>query len=368
MTLQLLRTTDTDQTEGATGAIPDATGAPTAPAPPETRTCPKCSAPLADGQDWCLNCGEAQGGGRRVALPGKRATATVLALTTVLVGGAVAASYAALQDGSETPATPTQLAQVQPSSAAPAPTAAVPDASTAVPSDTVPGDTSASPSGTDSSLLPPDAGTTPDVPDSSGGTSSPDATSTDDTTTDTSTSTSTDTTTDQDDSTADTRTSTSTTKTETETEPVKIALADDAGSLYDPFKRDTAAGDAAKAFDGDPNTSFPVTVAPGSTQIGAGLAVALPKLQGVREIELKTKTPGFKIEIYATDEEDLPPDVLDTRWAHLKDVKGVGSDTDGAETVNLGSGSTKYRHVLLWFTAPPTEGSTVRISELKLLG
>jgi hypothetical protein len=150
---------------------------------------------------------------------------------------------------------------------------------------------------------------------------------------------------------------------------VKLDLADDAGALYDPFTRDTAAGDPKKAFDGDPNTSFPITVAAGAQQIGAGLVVALPKLEGVREVELKTKTPGFKIELYATDDTELPPDVLDTRWAHLKDVKGVGSDADdGSETINLGSGSTKYRHVLLWFTAPPTEGSTVRISELKLLG
>jgi hypothetical protein len=356
MTLQLLRDTETDKPAAATEA-------PAPPAPPKARTCPKCLAPLADGQEWCLNCGEAQGG-RRLALPGKRATATVLALTTVLVGGAVAASYAALQDGSETPAPPAQLAQVPtPSQAAPAPTTAVPDASTAIPSDTVPGDTSATPGDT-GSLLPEDAGTS-DIPDStaapsvSGDTSTPADTSS-------SADTSGDTTTDEDDSSADTRTST--TKTETEAAPVKIDLAAGAGSLYDPFTRDTAAGDAAKAFDGDPNTSFPVTVAAGSQQIGAGLAVALPKLQGVREIELKTKTPGFKIEIYATDEDDLPPDVLDTRWAHLKDVKGVGSDTDGAETVNLGSGSTKYRHVLLWFTAPPAEGSTVRISELKLLG
>jgi hypothetical protein len=360
MTLQLLRTTDTDQPEGAASATDSAAPA---PAPPETRACPKCSAPLADGQDWCLNCGEAQSG-RRLALPGKRATATVLALTTLLVGGAVAASYAALQDGSETAGPPTQLAQVTPSQVAPA-TTAVPEASTAVPgaSTAAPGDTAAAPGDTDS-LLPEDTGSA-DIPDATAA-----GTVTGDTpATDTSTDTSTDTT-DTDDSTADTRTSTSTstTKTETETEPVKIDLADGAGSLYDPFTRDTAAGDPAKAFDGDPNTSFPVTVAAGAQQIGAGLAVALPKLQGVREIELKTKTPGFKIEIYATDEDDLPPDVLDTRWAHLKDVKGVGSDSDGAETVNLGSGSTKYRHVLLWFTAPPAEGSTVRISELKLLG
>src|ERR1700761_9433007 len=100
MTL-LLRSTDTE-TKPESGQTE-------APAPPEVRTCPKCSAPLEDGQDWCLNCGEAQPGGRRMALPGKRATATVLALTTVLVGGAVAASYAALQDGTEPAGNPAQL-------------------------------------------------------------------------------------------------------------------------------------------------------------------------------------------------------------------------------------------------------------------
>jgi hypothetical protein len=361
MTL-LIKDTETTTPESAT--------APPVEAPPEVRACPKCQAPLEDGQDWCLNCGEAQPGARRVSLPGKRATATVLALTTVLVGGAVAASYAALQDGTETPP-PAQLAQVPAASqAAPAPTAPLPDAtaSTAAPADStaVPGDTSAA-TGDTGSLLPADAGDVPDLPDAtSTGTSSTSGTSTG-TSTGTSSGTGTSTgTTKTDDSTADTRTSTSTTK--TETEPVAIDLASGAGALYDPFTRDTAAGDPAKAFDGDPNTSFPVTVAAGSAQIGAGLAVALPKLQGIREVELKTKTPGFKIEIYATDEQDLPPDVLDTRWAHLKDVTGVGADSEGKETVNLGSGSTKYRHVLLWFTAPPSEGSTVRISELKLLG
>ena len=45
-----------------------------------------------------------------------------------------------------------------------------------------------------------------------------------------------------------------------------------------------------------------------------------------------------------------------------------GADTEGKEKVTLGAGTTKYRHVLLWFTAPPANGSTVRISELKILG
>jgi hypothetical protein len=358
MTL-LLRDTDHEAPKTAT----DSTPVETPPeAPPEARTCPKCAAPREDGQDWCLNCGEAQSG-RRLALPGKRATATVLALTTVLVGGAVAASYAALSDDPATsPATPTQLAQVPAPSAAAPVTPVVPDPNAAgvVPSSAAPADTSAAPVDT---ATPPDAGATPDVPAPSNTAVVPPTDNSTSSSTSTSTKTSTGTSTTKD-STAGTRTST----TPAVTEPVAIKLDDAAATLYDPYKRDTAAGDPTKAFDGDPNTSFPVTVAAGSTQIGAGLAVALPKLEGIREVDLTTKTPGFKIEIYATDEDDLPPDVLDTRWAHLKDVTGVGTDTDGKEIVNLGSGTTKYRHLLLWFTAPPADGSTVRVSELKVLG
>ena len=74
------------------------------------------------------------------------------------------------------------------------------------------------------------------------------------------------------------------------------------------------------------------------------------------------------MELYATDSEELPPDVLDTRWAHLKDISDVGTGAGGKQVVSLGSGTTKYRHVLLWFTTPPKDGLTVRVSELKLLG
>ena len=331
--------------------------------PPVAAACPKCGAPVEDGQDWCLNCGEAQAS-RRISLPGKRAAATVLALTTVLVGGAVAASYAAIKDDPATSTTPTQLAQVPaptPSAATPAPTTPAPTA--AVPSDTAPPPTSSTatppavsdtaPPVVDSTPVTPPASSTPSIPSTGSGT----GTSTGSTKTGDDSSS-------KGDSTADTRTST----TPAETAPVAIKLDESAAALYDPFKRDTAAGDPTKALDGDPGTSFPVTVAPGSPQIGAGLTVDLGEKQGVREVDVTTKTPGFKIEIYATDETDLPPDVLDTRWAHLKDVSGVGTDTDGKVKVSLGSGTSKYRHVLLWFTAPPTDGSTVRISELKILG
>jgi hypothetical protein len=339
---------------------PDAkAGEPSAPAPsdeaPEVRACPTCQTPLEAEQDWCLSCGAAQPG-RPAGLPGRRAAATVLALTAVLVGGAVAASYAALQDGSQTPAaTPTQIAQVPapapaPSATAPAPTA---QPSIAAPSSTLPPATT-----TPKTSSPPAVGSTPVTPPPSSSGASTGSTGT------SGTSTGSGTTTTKGNTTADTRTST----TPADTGPVPIKVSETAATLYDPFKRDTAAGDPAKALDGDPNTSFPVTVAAGSQQIGAGLTVDLGKQQGLREIDVTTKTPGFKIEIYATNETDLPPDVLDTRWAHLKDVTGVGTDTSGKEKVALGSGTSKYRHVLLWFTAPPTDGSTVRVSELKVLG
>ncbi|HMJ34556.1 MAG TPA: hypothetical protein VK501_11620 [Baekduia sp.] len=328
---------------------------------PAVRACPTCQAELADGQDWCLNCGQAQPG-RLANLPGKRAAVTVLALTTVLVGGAVAASYAALQDGSAAPGS-TQLAQVsaaEPAAPVPAP-ATDPAASSALPAAPTtsapadPGGTLPDTSSTPATPTPATPTPTPSTPSSSGSSTSS-GTSTSSGSTGTSGSST--------DSTADTRTST----TPTETAPTAIKLDGSAAALYDPYTRNTATGDVTKTLDADPGTSFPITVAPGSGSIGAGVTVDFGKTRGIREIDLTTKTPGFKVEVYATDSDELPPDVLDTRWAHLKDVTDVGTGAGNKQIISLGSGTTKYRHVLLWFTAPPPDGLTVRVSELKLLG
>jgi hypothetical protein len=351
---------DTEKTEAEAAAA--AEGAPEGATPPEAAapvatTCPKCSAPVEPGQDWCLNCGEAQAS-RRIALPGRRAIGTVLALTGVLVVGAVAAAYAALDHESPVaPAGTTQVAQVpaaQPSAAAPAPTDGVP--SDAAPSTTLPpatGSTDIPPAAsTPSTSLPrstpaPSIPTTPSTPSTSTGTRS--------------------TTTSRSDTTSTTRTST----TPELPDPVAIRLDSSAASLYDPYRRDIAdatTADPTKALDGEAGTSYPITVADGSASIGAGLVIDLGSKQGVREVDVTTKTPGFKIELYATDETDLPPDITDTRWAHLKDVRDVGTDTDGKVKVDLGAGTTKYRHVLLWLTQPPTTGFTVRLSEVRVFG
>jgi hypothetical protein len=329
-------------------------------ASPAAPVCPKCHTELSDGQDWCLTCGQAQPG-RLANLPGKRAAATVLALTTVLVGGAVAASYAALQDGSAAPgSTPTQVAQATAAGPADALVPAPADPSAALPAQP----TTAAPADPAATL--PDTGAAdstpaPATPTPKPASPSPSPSTTSGTKT---TSTTKDSSTDADGK-ADTRTST----TQTDATPAAIKLDPAAAALYDPYTRNTATGgDAAKTLDADPGTSFPVTVAPGSGSIGAGVTVDLGKQQGIREIDLTTKTPGFKVEVYATDSDELPPDVLDTRWAHLKDVSDVGAGAGNKQIISLGSGTTKYRHVLLWFTAPPSDGLTLRVSELKLLG
>jgi hypothetical protein len=337
------------------GAAPEAQVSVTE-APEGVRACPTCHAPLEADQDWCLQCGSAQSrlGGR---MPGMRAASTVVALTTVLVGGAVAASYAALQDepGPAAGTTPAQVAQA-PSPAPSAPSTPTPSpldpppTTPATTADPIPGDRPAPPKSSDTPKTPSAADRSGDASTggaSAGGGSSGSSGASGSTN-------GTGTTTTQDDAAKDAT-------------PQPIELDAGAGALYDPYTRDTAAGDAGKAFDDNITTSFPITVADGSEQVGAGLAVDLGKQRSIREIDLTLKTPGAGLEVYATDEADLPPDVLDSRWAHLRSLASAGSAVDGHQTIKLGKGTTKYRHVLLWFTTPPESGTTVRVSELQLL-
>ena len=73
------------------------------------------------------------------------------------------------------------------------------------------------------------------------------------------------------------------------------------------------------------------------------------------------------------------PDVLDQRWTHLRDrsdvdatVGGAPKDGntsgDGEERIDLSgkAAGKNFRHVLLWFTLPPENGPTVRLTELEL--
>jgi hypothetical protein len=316
-------------------------------------------------QDWCLNCGTAAPG-RLGERPGWRAASTVIALALLLVLGAVGASYAALTGDAQPKQTASAPAVAPPAAAQVAPPAATtqPPAATQPPATAT---TTAKPK-TLPKVKTPTAGATPGTPITPTPTPAPTpTTSTPATNTGTTPATNTGTTGTNTGTTGTGTTGTGTTTTPADTGPTPIELNGDAGSVYDPFKRVKDSGEATRALDGDRSTSWYVdpTV---PTQVAVGYVVDLGKLQGVRQINLQTPTPGFRVEIYATDETTPPPDILDTRWSHIKDVSNVGAKDDGKQKIVLGAGTSKYRNVLLWFTQPPTDGPRLRIAELELLG
>jgi hypothetical protein len=296
-------------------------------------------------QHWCLACGTAAPGslGER---PGWRAASTVIALTLLLVLGAIGAGYAALTGDSQPKAAapPQTQAQVTPPAVTP-PAATPPAATQAQPTTptqpakpkTLPKVKTPSTSPTQGSPVTP-APSTPSPTTGTGTGTGTGTTPADNTTTE-----------------------------PADTGPQAIDLNGDAGTIYDPYGRVKASGEATRALDGDATTSWYVDPKD-PEQVAVGYAVDLGKLQGVRQIELQTPTAGFRVEIYATDETELPPDILDTRWSHIKDVSNVGAKDDGKQKIVLGAGTSKYRNVLLWFTQPPTDGPRLRLTELKLLG
>ena len=102
-------------------------------------------------------------------------------------------------------------------------------------------------------------------------------------------------------------------------------------------------------------------------QIGVGLAVDLRQAAaGSARSSFSTTTPGFRVEVYATDEAARRP-TSSTRAGATSTALGRRHQDDGTQTIVLGAGTTKYRHVLLWFTQPPRRPEP-RITELKLLG
>jgi hypothetical protein len=330
-------------------------------ADPAERTCKSCGATMEPGQDWCLACGTAAG--RLGERPGWRAAMTVLGLTIFLVAGAVAASYAALRSDPAAPpaSTNAQVAQAPVTTAPPAATTTAPPETTPTTPDTTSTDdlpkvqvpstpsTSSSPPATPATPVTPAPATprtssppaqTPPPSSTSGGGSGGGGG-------------------------GGQTNSTPTTTTPKPAAPVAIDLAASAASLYDPYRRATSLGVPGKALDGDGGTSWYVDPAAGDT-VAIGYVLNLGEQRGIKSVDVTTPTPGFKVEVYATDEATPPPTITDTRWAHITDKSDVGEG--GKSHIVLGAGSSKYQTLLLWITKPPADGARVRISELKVFG
>ena len=323
------------------------TDAPEAHQPPEApqpeaavRACAVCAQPLAEGQDWCLECGSAQPG-RLGGRPGWRAALSVLAVTAVLVGGAAAAAYAALtteaqrEASSEPPPAATPQVAQPPAQVAPeagddedTPSVDAPESEDAdVPEAS--GDAEDGDGGDEGS----DGGDDFEVPSggSSGGVASG----------------------------GDASDVAGATGQETApTAGTPIDLPKGAAAVYNPYGRPaTGVGDPARAIDGKASTAWEAPVDQDGT-VMRGVVVSLDETTSLSDLEFRVNTPGLTVEVYATRAQKVPPDILDARWEHPASQRDAGV----TEKVALDG---RYRHVLLWVTEQPAD-TKAAIAEIKL--
>jgi len=326
------------------------------------RVCDSCGATMDSAQDWCLECGTAAPG-RLGSRTGWRSMGTIIALTLLLVGGAVAASYAALSEDAKLDASRPGQTDVAPVAQIP-PTLPAASAPTGAAGAVVTGPAGVTPAGGLPTVKTPVTPTTkpstpvtvtpvtpvtPITPTDSDSTGTGGTSGESDTTTP-----------EEDDTAATTRSLTG------------IELPADAVSVYDPYKRVTVKGDVADAYDGDRDTTFRIGTADATKPMGVGLVVDLEKTTAVRAVELLTDTPGYRVEIYGAKGDTLPPDILDARWEHFADRSKVDEGKkdgnvpgDDKDRISL-RGERKVRYLVLWMTTPPAKGPTVRIAELNL--
>jgi hypothetical protein len=397
---------------------------PQADAPePEVRACTHCGAALADGQDWCLECGTAVKQGRS-PLPGWRTGAATIIATVVLASGAVAAAYAAI-NADDTPSADvgTLIAQNPTGDAAAAtdpvaqpdpidipseqevpPLAGAatpaPDASTATPPAVAP--PVATPPVDSTPITPaptyvPPASTpppaqTPQTPTDNGGTGNTNSGGNSGSNTGNDAKpvkrapleqvdlvpgttvvtaynppapTTAPTTPADPTQTTPTTTPTTTTPPATTT-PTDPNAAPTAAKVHP----DTDfSGDPSAAFDLDPNTAWSVALTTPEliADPQVGLLIDLGSATKLRQLILTPTTPGTTIEVYGTDATVAPATLADKSWKKLAtqlDVKGKTKITLGKDAVGTG----KVRQLLIYFAAGPDDGTStsVGISELQL--
>jgi hypothetical protein len=303
-------------------------------APAVERPCPHCGSAMAPGQDWCRECGIAAPG-RLTSRAGWRAALTIVATVLLLVGGAVAASYAALNS------------KAQQTAAAPAPPSGAPQVAQVPATTTTPPPAPATPPPTTSTPTPPPAPTPTPAPAPAPTTPAP-------------------TTSTPAPAPAPTPAPTTPKTPAAPTGHRPLDLGVDIASVYDPDKAATDQTDPSDSYDENRKTVFTVSTDPAKPEMGVGLDFDLGHRQKVERLSVRTTTPGFTVEVYGA-KAGLPPDILDTRWQHLASAKDAGSTKGKKGLVQITFPAGTYRHVVLWFTTPPPAGPTVGISEVRIL-
>ena len=314
--------------------------APAQQAGPAPGSCAKCGAPLAAGQDWCLQCGAGAPGSLG---PGARRSTTVVlaAVALALVLGAGAAAYAALHQTSHraptvtttvaqaiappptvtTPATPSKgtthgaLKPTVPEGIVKPPkiplTASTPKASTApkIPA-VAPAAKPTAPAG---------AVTTPAKPitPAASGESTPSGEAG-----------------------------------AGESQPAAILLDTNAASTYNPYELPAAGfGDPSLAIDGDPATAWTAQVDPATApKLAEGLLIDLKSPQKLSAAVVLTSTPGLTIQLYGANTSVAPSSITDPSWVPLSSSI---VDKKKSLRLKLRHSAKAFKFVTLWISRAP---------------
>ncbi len=349
------------QVPGATS--PGASPSSSAPSDPATQaaagpTCTKCGAPLAPGQDWCLQCGAGAPGSLDDGGPSWRSAAMILTATAVLVLGAAAAAYAALNKEGAHKATPTVVAvATTPATATPTPTTPVTPTpttpggtATPTPKASTPTPATVNPLVSTGAAKPPKIPLTAPTPKSSGTTTTPASTTKETTPTTT---------------TPAAGKETGGGEAATEPQPSAIVLDPNAATTYNPYNYPASEfGDPSLAIDGDTSTEWTAQVNPAvAPKMAEGLAIDLNSPQRLSAIELVTSTPGMSVQVYGAKTGSLPTSITDPAWVQLTPYLTVKKHHEHIKLQDSGKG---FRFVTLWISKAPAAASHVSVNELEL--
>lgn len=314
------------------------------PPPDPRRACKSCGATLAEGQEWCLQCG-AGAPGSLAREADWRPLAALAAAGVILLGGAGTAAYAALSQKPSKPPTHVLIAQVPvattPStSTAPSTLSAPP--STSTPSTTTPSGAFGTGTSGSSTGLPPSTIKPPKLPavvptphSSSPSTLLPSTPSTP-----------------SSEPSTPVKTPTTGATEPTSPAPNPILLDTNAASTYNPSGYpDSYFGDPGLAIDGETGTSWTAEVPPSAAPLmAAGLALDLKTARHLGTLEVHTSTPGMTLEVFGANGSAIPATIVDPAWKKLTPSHLVKKKN---ATIKLGTGGKAFRFIVLWFTKAP---------------
>jgi eukaryotic-like serine/threonine-protein kinase len=123
-------------------------------------------------------------------------------------------------------------------------------------------------------------------------------------------------------------------------------------------------GEAGQAIDGNPDTAWTTqTYYTGQLdKAGVGIYVTARPETTASRIVIETKTPGFNVKIWGSNQQPQAGSFAGSYWHQLGSATGVARK----QPVRLADARTRYSHFLVWITKLPPGGNYVAITEIQL--